>query len=185
MWDHIPTAGPADQPATGCAKSGIDFTSRNKEKWSLEPLRVGICCRTVPHGERLPHIQLQDSSRLPAVVDGLGGSRLSNRAAGEDRVHTTSCHDPPHPPTKGVTSSGDRRVSTVLLDGAAPDPILMIEAGRAVEVSMHAAGDTYIGVRLFSRDAQLRTENGNFEILGALVTKVHLSVLRELDRAPD
>ena len=101
---------------------------------------------------------------------------MSNRAAGEDRVYTTSCHDPPHPPTKGVTSNGDRRVSTVLLDGAAPDPILMIEAGRADEVCMHAASHTHLEVRLLSRDAQLRTENRNFEVLGALVTKVHLAV---------
>ena len=61
----------------------------------------------------------------------------------------------------------------------------MIENGRAVEVSFHAAGHTHLGVRLISRNAQLWTENGNFEILGALITKVHLSVLRELDGAPD
>ena len=61
----------------------------------------------------------------------------------------------------------------------------MIEAGRGVEVSFHAASHTHLGVRLLSRYAQLWTENGNFEILGALVTKVHLSVLRELDGAPD
>ena len=63
----------------------------------------------------------------------------------------------------------------------------MIEVGSAVEVSFHAASHTHPGVRLLSWHAQLWTENGNFEIeiLGALVTKEHLSVLRELDGAPD
>ena len=49
---------------------------------------------------------------------------------------------------------------------------------------MQRATHTHLGVRLLSRDAQLQTENGNFEIPRALVTKVHLAVLRELDGAP-
>ena len=57
----------------------------------------------------------------------------------------------------------------------------MIEAGRAVEVSFHAASHTHLGVRLLSWYAQLWTENGNFEILGALVTKVRLAILRKLE----
>ena len=82
----------------------------------------------------------------------------------EPPVNTGSTPHSPHPPTKSVTSDGDRRVSTVLLDSAAPDPILMGEAGAgsAVEVSFHAASHTHLGVRLLCRDAQLRTENGNF-----------------------